>query len=149
MIGPICLCTALVLSAAPVIPSQKVDPLEAAMRYPSRVGAYIERQEAREERAAEAAAAARSESRTGEPGLAEPDVSLDWAALRECESGGNYRINTGNGYYGAYQFSLSTWASMGGSGLPSDASPAEQDARAQRLYNAAGASPWPTCGSLL
>jgi len=70
-----------------------------------------------------------------------------WAAgVRQRESGGNYGTNTGNGYYGAYQFSLGTWRGVGGSGLPSDASPAEQDMRAQMLYNARGCSPWPnTC----
>jgi len=68
------------------------------------------------------------------------------ARIRQRESGGNYADNTGNGYYGAYQFSLGTWRGVGGSGLPSDASPAEQDMRAQMLYNERGCSPWPhTC----
>jgi LysM repeat protein len=66
--------------------------------------------------------------------------------IRMRESGGNYATNTGNGYYGAYQFTLGTWRGVGGSGLPSDASPAEQDMRAQMLYNQRGCSPWPnTC----
>lgn len=68
------------------------------------------------------------------------------AAIRECESGGDYSTNTGNGFYGAYQFSLSTWASVGGSGLPSSASPREQDVRAAKLYRSQGSSPWPVCG---
>jgi LysM repeat protein len=68
------------------------------------------------------------------------------ARVRQRESGGNYADNTGNGYYGAYQFSLGTWESVGGSGLPSSASPAEQDTRAQMLYNERGCNPWPnTC----
>lgn len=68
------------------------------------------------------------------------------ARIRQRESGGNYAENTGNGYYGAYQFSLGTWRGVGGTGLPSDASPAEQDMRAQMLYNERGCSPWPnTC----
>jgi LysM repeat protein len=68
------------------------------------------------------------------------------ARVRQRESGGNYADNTGNGYYGAYQFNLGTWRGVGGSGLPSDASPAEQDMRAQMLYNERGCSPWPnTC----
>ena len=46
-----------------------------------------------------------------------------WASLRQCESGGNYADNTGNGYYGAYQFALGTWHGLGYSGLPSAASP--------------------------
>lgn len=68
-----------------------------------------------------------------------------WAALRMCESGDDYAINTGNGYYGAYQFSLSTWQGLGYGGLPSEASPTVQDAAAQTLYNEAGWSPWPVC----
>jgi LysM repeat protein len=68
------------------------------------------------------------------------------ARIRQRESGGNYATNTGNDYYGAYQFSLGTWRGVGGTGLPSDASPAEQDLRAQLLYNQRGCSPWPnTC----
>lgn len=69
-----------------------------------------------------------------------------FARIRAREAGGNYSTNTGNGYYGAYQFSLGTWQSVGGSGLPSNASPAEQDMRAQMLYAQRGCSPWPnTC----
>ena len=72
--------------------------------------------------------------------------SADLAALRDCESGGDYSANSGNGYYGAYQFTPETWASVGGSGLPSEASPAEQDMRAQMLLEQSGTSPWPSCG---
>ena len=61
-----------------------------------------------------------------------------------CESSNNYSINTGNGYYGAYQFDLATWRSVGGSGYPNQASPAEQDARALILYRERGWQPW-TC----
>ncbi len=72
---------------------------------------------------------------------------LDWAALARCESGGNPRIVSGNGlYFGLYQFSLSTWRSVGGSGRPSDASSSEQTARAQALYSRTGRSSWPHCG---
>ena len=68
------------------------------------------------------------------------------ARVRSRESSNNYATNTGNGYYGAYQFDLGTWRSVGGTGLPSNASPAEQDMRAQMLYNQRGCSPWPnTC----
>jgi len=68
------------------------------------------------------------------------------AAIRSCESGGDYTINTGNGFYGAYQFLASTWAGVGGSGLPHEAPPREQDERAARLYQELGSSPWPVCG---
>ncbi|WP_165865564.1 resuscitation-promoting factor [Vallicoccus soli] len=75
---------------------------------------------------------------------------LDWAALAACESGGDPDIVSSNGlYHGLYQFSVSTWRSVGGSGLPSQASPAEQTMRAQMLYDAAGPGQWPVCGSRL
>ncbi|WP_239393660.1 transglycosylase family protein, partial [Frankia sp. CiP3] len=69
----------------------------------------------------------------------------DFAKLRQCESGNNYHINTGNGFYGAYQFDAGTWHGLGYSGLPSDAPPALQDDAAHKLYNARGWSPWPSC----
>lgn len=65
--------------------------------------------------------------------------------IKQCESGGNYITNTGNGYYGAYQFDLPTWKEVGGTGLPSNASPEEQDMRAQLLYERAGSGRWPVC----
>jgi uncharacterized protein YabE (DUF348 family) len=73
---------------------------------------------------------------------------LNWAALAKCESGGNPRAVNPAGYYGLYQFSLSTWRSVGGSGNPIDASPDEQTARAQTLYARSGAGQW-GCGSHL
>jgi Transglycosylase-like domain len=72
-----------------------------------------------------------------------------FAALRKCESGDNYKINTGNGYYGAYQFSAQTWRSLGYSGLPSDASPETQDEAARRLQAKAGWGQWPACSRKL
>ena len=69
-----------------------------------------------------------------------------WEALRQCESSGNYLVNTGNGYYGAYQFDQSTWESVGGSGRPHWAEPVVQDARARLLYARRGWHPWPICG---
>jgi hypothetical protein len=67
-------------------------------------------------------------------------------AIATCESGGNPRTDTGNGFYGKYQFTESTWASVGGRGNPADASEAEQDRRAALLYAREGATPWPVCG---
>ncbi len=70
------------------------------------------------------------------------------AAIRACESGGDYGAVSSSGTYrGAYQFDYATWQSVGGSGDPAAASPAEQDMRAQMLYDQAGSSPWPVCGS--
>jgi len=86
-------------------------------------------------------------------GRTEP-TEEQWAALRDCESGGDYAISTGNGFFGAYQFNLITWVDMGGFGLPSDAAPEEQDARARYLYALRGSGydvggPWPLCGRFL
>jgi Transglycosylase-like domain len=67
-------------------------------------------------------------------------------AIAACESGGNPATDTGNGFYGKYQFDLATWQAVGGTGNPADASEAEQDRRATMLYARAGASPWPVCG---
>lgn len=69
-----------------------------------------------------------------------------WEALRQCEATGNYLVNTGNGYYGAYQFDQATWESVGGSGRPHWAEPVVQDARARLLYARRGWHPWPICG---
>ena len=71
-----------------------------------------------------------------------------WYRLRTCESSDNYSTNTGNGHYGAYQFDVQTWRSVGGTGLPSNASPAEQDARALILYRERGWQPWQCAGIL-
>jgi hypothetical protein len=80
---------------------------------------------------------------TADPGLG------DWARLRHCESGGRYGIVSANGrYYGAYQFDLGTWRSVGGAGLPHQASPVEQDFRALYLYRMRGWQPW-TCARTL
>lgn len=73
---------------------------------------------------------------------------LNWAALARCESGGNPRAVNPNGHYGLYQFSLQTWAGVGGSGNPTNASVAEQTRRAQMLYSRSGAGQW-SCGSHL
>lgn len=70
-----------------------------------------------------------------------------WLSLRLCESGDNYAEDTGNGYYGAYQFALSTWWGLGYGGVPSDASPAVQDQAAERLQAEAGWGQWPACSA--
>jgi peptidoglycan hydrolase-like protein with peptidoglycan-binding domain len=72
----------------------------------------------------------------------------DWSRLRQCESSNNYSTNTGNGHYGAYQFDLSTWRSVGGVGYPNLASAAEQDTRALILYRLRGWQPWQCAGIL-
>ncbi|MGD0082092.1 MAG: transglycosylase family protein [Acidimicrobiales bacterium] len=72
-----------------------------------------------------------------------------WYELRVCESSDNYAEDTGNGFYGAYQFSLSTWYGLGFTGLPSDASPATQDRAAAELQAESGWGQWPSCSAQL
>ncbi|SDD98689.1 Uncharacterized conserved protein YabE, contains G5 and tandem DUF348 domains [Nocardioides lianchengensis] len=73
-----------------------------------------------------------------------------WDRLAQCESGGNWAINTGNGYYGGLQFNLGTWQSYGGSGLPSENSREAQIAIATKVRDAAGGyGAWPGCAAKL
>jgi len=72
-----------------------------------------------------------------------------FALLRQCEAGGNYATNTGNGYYGAYQYNLGTWANYGGYARPDLAPPAVQDAKARETQARRGWSPWPACARKL
>lgn len=72
-----------------------------------------------------------------------------WDRLAACESGGNWAINTGNGYYGGLQFSAATWRGVGGSGLPHQASKAEQIKRGQILQARSGWGQWPACTRML
>jgi uncharacterized protein YabE (DUF348 family) len=72
-----------------------------------------------------------------------------WDRIAECESGGNWSINTGNGYYGGLQFSLSSWRAVGGSGYPHEQSREQQISRAKRLRSRQGWGAWPSCASKL
>ena len=72
-----------------------------------------------------------------------------WLQLRQCESGDNYQADTGNGFYGAYQFSPSTWTGMGYPGRPDQEPPAMQDQAAQRLQAQSGWGQWPACSAAL
>jgi resuscitation-promoting factor RpfB len=82
-----------------------------------------------------------------------PNTSgLNWDAVANCESGGNWHINTGNGFYGGLQFDYSTWLSNGGGAYAQRADLAsreQQIAIASKLYAARGSSPWPVCGQYL
>jgi hypothetical protein len=74
-------------------------------------------------------------------------VSPQLEAIAQCESGGDPTAIGGGGLYrGKYQFSVSTWQAVGGSGDPAAAPEAEQDYRAALLYASSGSSPWPVCG---
>jgi hypothetical protein len=68
-----------------------------------------------------------------------------WARLRSCESGGRYTTNSGNGFYGAYQFHPRTWRTLGFPGLPHQATPEMQDEAARRLQARSGWGQWPAC----
>nr|WP_272902226.1 transglycosylase family protein [Brevibacterium daeguense] len=78
---------------------------------------------------------------TGAPAQAE----TVWDRVAECESGGDWSINTGNGYYGGLQFSPSTWEAFGGEGMPHEASKAEQIRVAQNTLEGQGPGAWPVC----
>jgi uncharacterized protein YabE (DUF348 family) len=81
-------------------------------------------------------------------GSSTPSGSV-WDKLAQCESGGNWSINTGNGYYGGLQFSLSTWRAYGGSGYPHKASREEQIRIAKKVQASDGWGAWPACTSKL
>ena len=75
-------------------------------------------------------------------GVQTPHAGGTLSRIAACESGGNPRAVNPNGHYGKYQFDLQTWASVGGSGNPVNASESEQDMRAARLYAQRGGAPW-------
>jgi hypothetical protein len=69
--------------------------------------------------------------------------------MAQCEAGGNWSINTGNGYYGGLQFSLATWQHYGGTGYPHQASKASQIAIGKKVQAAKGWAAWPGCARRL
>jgi len=79
-------------------------------------------------------------------GTAQAQGSVNWDAVAQCESGGNWSINTGNGYYGGLQFSPGTWAANGGSGSAASASRDEQIRVAENVLQSQGITAWPVCG---
>jgi nucleoid-associated protein YgaU len=79
-------------------------------------------------------------------GSAAAAPGVNWDAVAQCESGGNWAINTGNGYYGGLQFKLSTWRANGGVGNPANATREEQIAVAERVLVSQGIGAWPVCG---
>lgn len=69
-----------------------------------------------------------------------------WQGVANCESGGNWYTNTGNGFYGGLQFTLQTWRAYGGSGYPHQNSPVQQATIAERVLAGQGLGAWPHCG---
>jgi nucleoid-associated protein YgaU len=83
-------------------------------------------------------------------GNASAATASQWDAVAQCESGGNWSINTGNGYYGGLQFSASTWAAYGGTqyaAQANQATKAQQIAVAEKVLAAQGKGAWPVCGT--
>ncbi|WP_193047151.1 transglycosylase family protein [Mycolicibacterium baixiangningiae] len=72
--------------------------------------------------------------------------SVNWDAIAECESNGNWSTNTGNGHFGGLQFKPATWSSNGGRGNPAAASRGEQIRVAERVLATQGLKAWPKCG---
>jgi transglycosylase-like protein len=70
----------------------------------------------------------------------------NWDAMAQCESGGNWSANTGNGFYGGLQFKPTTWAANGGVGSPAGASREEQIRVARNVMRTQGLGAWPVCG---
>lgn len=80
-------------------------------------------------------------------GVARADSNMmGWDAVAQCESGGNWAADTGNGFYGGLQFKPATWRAFGGMGSPAKASREEQIAVANRVLDEQGPYAWPTCG---
>ncbi|MEU2622602.1 transglycosylase family protein [Streptomyces sp. NPDC007157] len=83
-------------------------------------------------------------------GTASAATASEWDTVAQCESGGNWAINTGNGYYGGLQFSASTWAAYGGTqyaAQANQATKAQQIETAEKVLAAQGKGAWPVCGT--
>jgi resuscitation-promoting factor RpfA len=81
---------------------------------------------------------------------ASADSGVNWDAVAQCESGGNWHINTGNGYYGGLQFSAGTWRAYGGGAYAPTADQASRGAQiavATRVQHAQGWGAWPVCSA--
>ena len=144
----------LVASGTLLISDVMATPAHAFVRRPA-YGRSVDRQALRQ-RIARQQRASRSATRqrvvpvptpTPKPVTAAAQVGDDlvWQRLRNCEAGGRYDRNSGNGYYGAYQMSAGTWRSLGYGGLPHQASPEVQDEAARKLQARSGWGQWPAC----
>lgn len=104
---------------------------------------------ARRNAQAAAARSAQDARRPGAPVAVAVSNGSVWDALARCEAGGNWSINTGNGYYGGLQFSASSWRAVGGTGLPHQHTRETQIAMGERLRAAQGWGAWPACSRKL
>jgi hypothetical protein len=145
----------LVVSGTLLTSDLMAAPAHAFVRRPG-YGRSIDRQAIRQ-RLAQKQRASRSATRqrvapaptpTPKPVMAaspRPTEDQIWQRLRNCEAGGRYERNSGNGYYGAYQMSAGTWRSLGYKGLPHQAAPEVQDEAARKLQARSGWGQWPAC----
>ncbi|HET8565159.1 MAG TPA: transglycosylase family protein [Solirubrobacterales bacterium] len=134
--------------SSPMVGQAEVAPIAALQRPVKRFQRLIQtishQIEAEELAAARRAERRREEEFTALPGGVSPATM---EAIASCESGGDPTAVSSDGTYrGLYQFDFGTWESVGGSGDPAAASPAEQTYRAALLYSESGSSPWPVCG---
>ncbi|TAK89287.1 hypothetical protein EPO04_01985 [Patescibacteria group bacterium] len=130
----------------PNIETEVIEPLRQAQAAKAEAEAKAAAIAAAKEAQAKVAAKATSAATTEAAPAATGDA---WYKLRLCESGNDYTKNTGNGYYGAYQYNIGTWNNYGGFARPDLAPAAVQDAKAQADYARRGFSPWPACSKRL
>ena len=141
------LCAGAIAAPIPIALAQS-GPEVAGEAAAKLAKSHLAKTELREEaRAAKRAVKRRVAAKRRQRSYAAVSVPPQLEAIAACESGGNPSAVSSNGmYHGKYQFSVETWAAMGGSGLPSRAPEAEQDMRAAMLYAQSGPGQWPTCG---
>ena len=147
----------LVVSGTLLTSDLMATPAHAFVRHPA-YGRSIDREAIARNRDARLRRASRSGTRSRivpAPGSTTPPQpvvaaagggdDLLWQRLRNCEAGGRYERNSGNGYYGAYQMSAGTWHNLGFGGLPHQAPPEVQDQAARKLQSRSGWGQWPAC----
>ena len=145
----------LVVSGTLLTTDLMATPAHAFVRHPA-YGRSVDREAIARNRATRLARASRSGTRSRiapAPGpVPRPVVAAAgggddvlWQRLRNCEAGGRYERNSGNGYYGAYQMSAGTWHNLGFGGLPHQAPPEVQDQAARKLQSRSGWGQWPAC----
>lgn len=125
--------------------SEELTPRPLPENAPAEVKAQVQAEASTPEDQAEYVAPA-PRPQVAAPSVADGSV---WDSLAMCEAGGNWAINTGNGFYGGLQFTPSSWAAVGGSGLPNQASREEQIMRGQMLQAQQGWGAWPACAAKL
>ena len=132
---------------APNFDTDVLQPLQADQAVEAQVAAQAAAVQA--QAAATAAAKAKAARVVTAVAVTAPATGDAFTQLRYCEAGGDYTRNSGNGYYGAYQYSIGSWDNFGGYARPDLAPAAVQDAKAEADQAARGWSPWPACSRKL